>query len=126
MAEGVGDPGVAEAVDGHAARDETDLDLLGLAGIVCRKARHRVAAVGDPDPILLIHGEMEGPLDLERAVDGLAIHMAPQDAAVGGVLLGQMDDLALLIVKRPDVAIQHDNDPLHRTQLSSEVVAALG
>ena len=81
MAEGVGDPGIAEAVDGHGPRAVADLDLLGFAGIARREARHRVgAAIGDPDPILLIHGEVEGALDLERAVHGLAIHGEPQDA----------------------------------------------
>ena len=126
MAEGVGDPGVAEAVDGDAARDEPDLDLLGFAGIVGREARHRVAAVGDPDPILLIHREVERPLDLERAVHGLAIHGAAQDAPLRGVALGQMNDLALFIVERPDVAIRRGDDALHRAQSSVEVVAGLG
>src|SRR5450755_5172694 len=126
MAEGVGDPGVAEAVDGHAARDETDLDLLSIAGIACREARHRVAAIGDPDPILLIHREMEGLPDLQRAVHGLAIHSPAQDTALRGVSLRQMDDLALFIVERPDVAIRRGDDALHRTQLPPEIVAGFG
>ena len=42
---------------------------------------------------------MEGRLDLERAVDGLVIHGAAQDAPLRGVALGQMNDLALFIVE---------------------------
>src|SRR5450631_3192479 len=103
MAEGVGDPGVAEAVDGHAARDVTDLDLLGFAGIARWEARHRVVGIADPDPILLIDGEVEWPLDLERAVHGFAIHNAAEDAALRGVSLRQIDNLVLFIVERPHV-----------------------
>jgi hypothetical protein len=127
MAEAVGDPGVAEAVYGHAVRGETDFDVLGFAGIVCRKTRHRVgAAIGDPDPILQIHGEVEGRLDLERAVHGFAVHGAAQDAPFRGVSLRQIGDLALLIIERPDVAIRRRDDALHLTELSAEVIAGLG
>ena len=47
----------------------TDFDVLGLARIIGWEAGHGVgAAVGDPDPILLINGQMEGHIDLEGAV----------------------------------------------------------
>ena len=74
-------------------RAETDLDLLGFAGVVRGKARHRVGAgIGDPDPILLIHSEVKRPLDLERAVHGFAIHSAAQDAPLRAVSLRQIND----------------------------------
>ena len=127
VAEGIGDPSVAEAVDGDGPRAVPDFDLLGFAGIARGEARHRVAAaIGDPDPILLIHGEVERPLDLERAVHGFAIHGAAQDAPLRGVSLRQIDDLALFIVERPHVAIRRGDDALHLTQLSAEVVAGFG
>jgi hypothetical protein len=104
-----------------------DPDLLGFGGIVRREARHRVgAAIGDPDPILLIHGEVEGPLNLERAIHGFAVHGAAQDAAFRGIALRQINDLVLFIVERVHVAIRRGDDALHRTQLSAEVVAGFG
>jgi hypothetical protein len=69
---------------------------------------------------------MERPLDLERAVHGLVIHDAPQDAPLRGVAPGQMNDLALFIVERPDIAIRRGDDALHRAQSSAEVIAGLG
>src|SRR5271165_4383587 len=127
MADGVGNPGIAEAVDGHSPRAVADLDLLGFAGIARREARHRVgAAISDPDPILLIHGEVERSLDLERTVHGFTVHSAPEDAPLCRVSLRQIDDLVLVIVERPDVAIWRGDDALHRTQLSAEVVASFG
>src|SRR5208283_737521 len=126
MANGVGDPGVAEAVDGDCPGAKTDLDLFRFAGIARREARNSVgAAIGDPDPILLIHGEVKRPLDLERAVNGFAIHGAAKDSPLRGVALRQIDDLVLFIVESPDVAIGRGDYALHRTQLSAEVVAVL-
>jgi len=108
-------------------RAVANLDLLSFGGIARREARHRIgAAVGDPDPILLIHGEVERHLDLERAVHWFAIHGAPQDAPLRAVSLRQIHDLALSIVESPDIAIRRGDDALHRTQLSAEVVAGLG
>lgn len=74
MPNSVCDPGVALTVDGNGAQGNADLELLSVAGIIGREAGHRVgAAIGDPNPVLLIDGQMEGGLDLERAVLGLAI-----------------------------------------------------
>jgi len=57
LPDGVGDPGVAEAVDGDAPRAVSDLDLFSFAGIARREPRHRVgAAIGDPNPIPPIPG----------------------------------------------------------------------
>jgi CBS domain containing-hemolysin-like protein len=95
MTQGVGDPGVAEAVDGHAARDETDLDLLGFAGIACREARHRVAAIGDPDPILLIHG-----IALTIAFIFLsAIHVVLGELVPKTISLARAERVALMIAR---------------------------
>src|SRR5207342_3523385 len=99
MTDSVGDPGVAEAVDGDRPRAVPDFDVLGAAWIVCWAACHGVgAAIGDPDPILLIHGQVEGPRDLQGAVLGLAVHGASQDATLGGISVRQMDDLAVFVV----------------------------
>src|SRR4051795_4006288 len=126
MANCVVDPGVTKAVDGDGARREPDLELLGPTRIARGEARHGVgAAVGDPYPILLINGEMEGRLDLERAVHRLAIHGAAEDAPLAGVSLGQIDDLVLFIVERPDVAVRGGDDALHFADLAAEIVAGL-
>src|SRR5207249_1793839 len=126
MANGVGDPGVAETVDGDGPRAVTDLDLLGFAGIARREARHRVRATRDPDPILLINGEMERRLDLKRAVNRFAILRAAKNLSFRGVSLRHINDLALFVVERPDVAIRRDDDALHLTELSAEVIAGRG
>ena len=80
VAEGIGDPSVAKAVDGNRPPAVAGLDLLDFAGIFRWEARHRVAdRIGDPDPILLIHGKVKRPLDLKRAVHRFAVHGAAQD-----------------------------------------------
>ena len=79
----VADPGVALAVDCNSMRAKADLDLLGPSGVAGRRAGHGVgAAVGDPDPVLLVDGDTEGPLDLKRAIDRLAVHGSAENAAL--------------------------------------------
>ena len=60
IAEPVGDPDIALAVDCEAAAVEADLEVLDLARIGGGEPRNVVdAAVADPNPVLLIDGQME-------------------------------------------------------------------
>src|SRR5215813_8908274 len=95
MAEPVGDPYVALAVDIEAAVDDCGLEILGFAWIRGREARHFIAGVRDPDPILLINGEVKWPVECDalRRCQRLAVLVEHRDrlapvAGKPGVVLG--------------------------------------
>ncbi len=118
MADGVGDPSIALAVDRNSSWGITNFEFLCFARISGRETGNGVGtAVGDPDPVLLIDGQMERGLDLEGAVHGFAVHGAAEDAAFRGVALGQINDLTVPIVERPHVAIRGDDNALHLEHL---------
>ena len=117
-AEPVGDPDVALAVDGKTAVVESGLEVLGLARIGGGEARDVVdAAVGHPDPVLLVDAEVKWRP--ERLARLRAVALA-NDPALGQIALGEVDELALLDAEDPDIAAGRDDDPLHQPELAIE------
>src|SRR5215471_14735758 len=117
MAEPVGDPYVALAVDVETAVDDCGLEVFGLARIRGREARHFIAGVRDPDPILLIDGEVKWPE--ERLARFGAVAFA-DDPASGPITFGNVYELALGDAESPHVAARRDDDALHQPELSIE------
>src|SRR5215472_9574703 len=117
MAEPVGDPYVALAVDVETAVDDSGLEIVGVARIRGREARHFIAGVRDPDPILLINGEVKWPE--ERLARLRAVAFA-DDPAPGPVTLGEVEELALRDAESPHVAVRRGDDPLHQPKLPIE------
>src|SRR5215510_5343945 len=74
MAEAVGDPYVALAVDVKTAVDDSGPEIFGFARIRGREARHFIAGVRDPDPILLINGQVKWA---EERLSPLGVAMMP-------------------------------------------------
>src|SRR5215831_3423459 len=98
MAEPVGDPYVALAVDVKAAVDDCGLEAFGLARIRGREARHFIAGVRDPDPILLINGEVKRPKERLARLGAVAF---ADDPPLGPVPLGELYELALRDAESP-------------------------
>src|SRR5262245_64008271 len=94
MAEPVGNPNVALAVDVQTAVDDSGLEIVGFARIRGREARHFIAGVRDPDPIPLINGEVKWP---EERLARLGAVAFADDPALGPVTLGVVDEVALQI-----------------------------
>src|SRR5215475_3838215 len=117
MAEPVGDPYVALAVDVQTAVDDSSLEILGFARIRSREARHFIAGVRDPDPILLIDGEMKWP---EERLARLGAVAFADDPAPGPVTLGDVYELALRDAESPHVAARSGDDALHEAELAVE------
>src|SRR5215813_9651666 len=117
MAEPVGDPYVALAVDVETAVDDSGLEILGFTRIRDREARHFIAGVRDPDPILLINGEVKWP---EERLARLGAVAFADDPAVGPVALGEVQELALRDAEGPHVAVRGDDDALHQAELLVE------
>src|SRR5262247_724542 len=117
MAEAVGDPYVALAVDVETAVDDSGLEILDFARIRGREARHFVAGVRDPDPILLIDGEVKWP---EERLAWLGAVAFADDPALGPVTLGDVDELALRDAQSPHVAARRGDDALHQPELPIE------
>src|SRR5262244_1290509 len=117
MAEPVGDPYVALAVDVETAVDNSGLEIFGFARISGREPRHLIAGVRDPDPILLIAGEVNWP---EERLARLGAVAFADDTAFGPVTLGDVDELALRDAQSPDVAARRDDDALHQAELPIE------
>src|SRR5215831_17754485 len=117
MAEAVGDPYVALAVDVETAVDDSRLEIFGFARIRGREARDLIAGVRNPDPILLINGEVKWPQ--ERLARFGAVAFA-DDLALGPVTLGDVDELALRYPQSPHVAVRGDDDALHQAELPVE------
>jgi hypothetical protein len=93
LADGVGDPGVALAVDRHTlaavATRREDFDLAGIAG---REARDRVGdGISDPYPVLLVDCQVERPIQLTRAI------LLP-NVKIAGLLVNPTNPLAKSVV----------------------------
>ena len=118
VAEPVGDPYVALAVDGEAAAVVADLEILGLARIGGGKSRDVVdAAVAHPNPVLLVDGEMErGAKRLAR----LRVIALADDPALGQIALRKVDELAFLDAENPDVAARRHDHALHQSEPAAE------
>src|SRR5215813_15272140 len=101
MAEPVGDPDVALAVDVETAVDDCGLEIFGFARILGREARYFIAGVRDPDSILLVDGEVKWP---EERLARLGAVAFADDAALGPVTLGDVYELALRDAESPHVA----------------------
>src|SRR5215510_9784806 len=117
MAEPVRDPYVALAIDVQAAVDDCGLEILGLARVRGREARHLITGVRDPDPILLINGEVKWP---EERLARLGAVAFADDSAPGPVTLGDVHELALRDAERPHVAVRGNYDALHQPELPIE------
>src|SRR5262245_18537326 len=117
MAEPVGDPYVALAVDVETAVDDSGLEILGFVRIRGREARHFIAGVRDPDAILLINGEVKWP---EERLARLGTVAFADDPAVGPVSLGEVQELALRDAESPHIAARRDDDTLHQPELAVE------
>src|SRR5262245_14820605 len=117
MAEPVGDPDVALTVDVQTAVDDSGLEVFDFARIRRREARHFIARVRDPDPILLIDGEVKWP---EKRLARLGALTFADDPALGPVTLREVQQLALRDAERPHVATRRGDDPLHQPKLPVE------
>src|SRR5262245_65012729 len=117
MAEPVGDPYVALAVDVETAVHDSCLEVFDFARIRGGEARHFIAGIRDPDPILLIDGEVKWPE--ERLARLRAVAFA-DDPALGPVPLGDVDELALRDAESPHVPARRGDDALHQPELPVE------
>src|SRR5262245_22593749 len=117
MAESVSDPDVALAVDVKTAVDDSGLEILDLRWIRGREARHLIARVRDPDPILLINGEVKWR---EERLARLGTVAFADDPAFSPVTLGEVQELALRDAERPHVAARRGDDALHQPELPIE------
>src|SRR5262250_1094729 len=113
MAESVRDPHVALAVDVETAVDDCSLEIFGFARIRGSEARHLIAGVRDPDPILLINGEVKWP---EERLARLGTVAFADDPALSPVTLGKIDELALRDAESPHVAARRGDDALHQPE----------
>src|SRR5262245_57225603 len=82
-----------------------------------REARHFIAGVRDPDPILLVNGEVKWP---EERLARLSAVAFADDAALGPVTLWEMDELALRDAQSPYVFVRGHADALHQAELAVE------
>src|ERR1700747_325186 len=113
-AEAFGDPDVTLVVDGKTAIIKSGLEFLGLAGIGGGKACDVIdGAIGYPDPVLLVDGEVKWCL--ERLAWLRAIALA-NDPARGDIPFRKVHELALLDTENPNVSVWRDDDPLHKSE----------
>src|SRR5277367_3800491 len=118
VAETSGDPDVALAVDGKTAGVESAFEVFRFARIGRREARDMVdAAVGDPDPILRVDGEMKRRH--ERLARFSTIALA-DNSALGEIALREVHELLLLDAQDPYVTGWRHSDTLHQTQAAIE------
>src|SRR5262249_4281052 len=87
IAEPIGHPYVALAVDVETAVDDSGFEIVGLARIRAREPRHFIAGGRDPDPSLLIDGEVKWP---EERLARLGAVAFADDPAPGPVTLGEV------------------------------------
>src|SRR5215470_9740448 len=113
MAEPVGDPYVALAVDVQTAVDDSGLEILSFARIRDREARHVIARVRDPDPILLIDGKVKWRAERLARLGAVAF---ADDPTLGPVTLWEVQELALRDAESPHVAAGCDDDALHQSE----------
>src|SRR5215468_2311578 len=117
MAEPVGDPYVALAVDVQTAVHNSGLEIFDFARIRGRETRYFIAGVRDPDPILLINGEVKWP---EERLARLGAVAFADDPTLGPVTLREKQELALRDAESPHVAARRDDDTLHEPELPIE------
>src|SRR5215510_10304144 len=117
MAEAVSDPYVALAVDVKTAVDDSGPEIFGFARIRGREARHFIAGVRDPDPILLINGQVKWP---EERLARLGAVAFADDPALGPVTLREIYELTLRDAQSPHVAARRGDDALHQPELPIE------
>src|SRR5271165_2225139 len=90
----IGHPDVALAVDVHPAVVDSGGEVLSLARIRGGKSRNvGEAAVGNPNPILLVDGEMKWRFERLAWLCAFAL---THDSSLGPVALGEVHQLALL------------------------------
>src|SRR5262245_11542467 len=117
MAEPVGDPYVALAVDVETAVDDSGLEAVGFARIRGREARHLIAGVRDPDPILLVDRKVKRPEERLARLGGVPF---ADDPALGPVSLREVEELALRDAQSPHVAVWRGDDALHHAEPAIE------
>src|SRR5271167_890095 len=106
-----GDPDVAMAIDGETAGVEAASEGLGFARIRCREAADVIdAAVGDPDTVLLINGQVEWRYERLARLGVIALADNP---SLGQIALWEVDELPFLDPQDPDIATWSDHDALH-------------
>src|SRR5262249_4281427 len=114
-------PDVALAIYRKPTGAETDLELVHLARIGCRKSGDKIgAAVGDPNPVLLVNREVEWPE--HRVFQRVEAVTLKQPFALGRIPFGEPDDLTFFEVQGPDIAARCHDDTLHQAKLAVEVV----
>src|SRR5215831_903334 len=113
MAEPIGDPDIALTVDVQTAVDDSGLEVFDFARIRRKEARHFIARVRDPDPILLIDGEVKWP---EERLARFGTVAFADNLALGPVPLGKMYELALRDTQSPHVTVRRGDDALHQTK----------
>src|SRR5215469_13294468 len=107
VAEPVGNPDVALAIDAKTAVVDPSLEGLDLARISGWEPRDVVGAgIGYPDPVLLVDAEMKW--SPERFAGLLLVALA-HDPALGEIALGELDELAFLDADSPDVSARRDD-----------------
>src|SRR6516164_7417251 len=117
MAKPVGDPYVALAVDVETAVDYSGLEIFGFARISDREARHFIVGIRNPDPILLVDGEVKWREERLARLGAVAV---ADDLALGPVTLREMQELALRDAESPHVAARRGDDALHQPELAVE------
>src|SRR5262249_47462301 len=90
---------------------------FGFARVRGREARHFIAGVRDPDPILLIDGEVKWPEERLARLGAIAF---ADDPTLGPVTVGEMQELALRDAESPHVAARRDDDALHQAEPTIE------
>src|SRR5271154_4805051 len=106
-----GDPDVALTVDGETAGVEAAFEGLGFTRIRCREAGDVIdAAVGDPDTVLLINGQMEWRYERLARLGVIALADNP---SLGQIARWEVDELSFLDPQDPHIAAGRDHYALH-------------
>src|SRR5262249_7457021 len=117
-AEAVGDPDVALTVDVHTAIKKPGLEVLGFGRIGRGEARDIVAAVRNPDPVLLVDGDVKWVCERFARLGVLAIANQP---TLGPIAIREVHELVLADAERPHVAADgHNNNALHFSELAAK------
>jgi hypothetical protein len=123
--ETVGNPDVALAVHGHPADAITSIKLLHLGRIVGREPGYPIAtAICDPDAVLLVNRDTEGGEQVAGIIQRIAGMIYKEELHLVRISLGQVDDLGVPDVERPDITVGRDNDALHLAQPATKGIAA--
>src|SRR5271169_2396620 len=118
IAEPVGDPDIAMAVDVKSAGTRTNIEILGVARIGGWKSCHVLGkGVAHPDSVLLVDPEMERT---QERLAGFLSRALANDPALGQIALREVDKLALRGPEGPDIAAGRDDDALHQPEPAVE------